>query len=51
MSEFINSFYENDIQYNPLDTTQIMGVSGKWVKHNKQNVQKLLKKIKKIECI
>ena len=37
----IKSFYEEYLEYNPLDNTQIMGVSGKWVKHNKQNVQKL----------
>jgi len=37
----IKSFYEEYLEYNPLDNTQIMGVSGKWVKNNKQNVQKL----------
>ena len=37
----LKSFYEEYLEYNPLDNTQIMGVSGKWVKNNKQNVQKL----------
>ena len=37
----IKSFYEEYLEYNPLDNTQIMGVSCKWVKNNKQNVQKL----------
>ena len=38
---------ENNIQYHPTDETLILGVSGKWVKNNKQNVQKLLEKNKK----